>query len=191
MCERWVGDWTELQHIDPHPAPPAIAVRLFRSPGLLNRGPGGPASLLRAGSHCSIWNISSRSEFQLPDFLSHPRVISLFYVHSIQPVDSQGYPLISLTGCTCYLHRCISHLTAWPGRRSICNRLTAQPLRSRLQALFSPPRKTSLRSAIDVFYSPSRQSCLYQEVWESRSLWKLFVFFMFCFIFSCHSGQDS
>ena len=40
--------------------------------------------------------------------------------HSIQPVDSQGYPLISSTGCTCYLHRCISHLTAWPGRRSIC-----------------------------------------------------------------------
>ena len=23
---------------------------------------------------------------------------------------------------TCYLHRCISHLSAWPGRRSICNR---------------------------------------------------------------------
>ena len=40
--------------------------------------------------------------------------------HSIQPVDSQGYPQISLTGCTCYLHRCISHLTAWPGQRLIC-----------------------------------------------------------------------
>ena len=50
------------------------------------------------------------------------RVISLFYTHSIQPVNSQGYPLISSTGCTCYLHRSISHLTAWPGRRSICNR---------------------------------------------------------------------
>ena len=41
--------------------------------------------------------------------------------HSIQPVDSQGYPPISSTGCTRYLHRCISHLTARPGRRSICN----------------------------------------------------------------------
>ena len=28
--------------------------------------------------------------------------------HSIQPLDSQGRPLISSTGCTCYLHRCIS-----------------------------------------------------------------------------------
>ena len=49
------------------------------------------------------------------------RVISLFYVHSIQPVDSQGYPMISSTRCTCYLHGYISHLTVWPGRRSICN----------------------------------------------------------------------
>ena len=40
--------------------------------------------------------------------------------HSIQPVDSQGYLLISSTGCTCYLYRCISHLTARPGWRSIC-----------------------------------------------------------------------
>ena len=38
--------------------------------------------------------------------------------HSIQPVDSQGYPLISSTRCTCYLHWCISPLTAWLG--SIC-----------------------------------------------------------------------
>ena len=29
-------------------------------------------------------------------------------------------PLISSTGCTCYLHGCISYLTARPGRRSIC-----------------------------------------------------------------------
>ena len=35
--------------------------------------------------------------------------------HSIQPFNSQGCPLISSTGCTCYLHRCIS---SWPG--SIC-----------------------------------------------------------------------
>ena len=43
--------------------------------------------------------------------------------HSIQPFDSQGCPLISTTGCTCYLHRCISfdslagvnmlHLIGW------------------------------------------------------------------------------
>ena len=64
--------------------------------------------------------LTSSSELQLPEFLSQP-VISLFYVRSIQPVDSQGYLLISSTGCTCYLHQCISHLTAWTDRRSICN----------------------------------------------------------------------
>ena len=55
VCERWVGDWTKTATYWP-PAPPAIAVCLFRSPELLNRGPGGPASLLRTGSHSSIWN---------------------------------------------------------------------------------------------------------------------------------------
>ena len=34
------------------------------------------------------------------------------YLHPIQPVHSQGYTLISSTGCTCYLHRCIFYLTA-------------------------------------------------------------------------------
>ena len=28
--------------------------------------------------------------------------------HSIQPLDNQGLPLISSTGCICYLHRCVS-----------------------------------------------------------------------------------
>ena len=36
------------------------------------------------------------------------------HFHRIQPVHGQGYILISSTGCTCYLHRCISYLTAWP-----------------------------------------------------------------------------
>ena len=43
ICERWVGDWTELQHTDPTTLL-AITAFLSRSPGLLNRGPGGPAS---------------------------------------------------------------------------------------------------------------------------------------------------
>ena len=44
-----------------------------------------------------------------------PRVISLFYTHSIQPIDSQGHPPISSTGCTCYLHRCISSFDCLAG----------------------------------------------------------------------------
>ena len=43
LCERWVGDWTELQHIDPYTyGHDSIS---FPFSGLLNRGPGGPASL--------------------------------------------------------------------------------------------------------------------------------------------------
>ena len=35
--------------------------------------------------------------------------------HSVQPIDSQGYPPISSTGCTCYLHRCISYFDSLAG----------------------------------------------------------------------------
>ena len=83
QCERWVRDWTELQHTDPTLM--AITAFLSRSPGLLNRWLGGPASLGH-GPHSSIF---SPTELELPVH----RVILLFYAHSIQPVDSQGYPL--------------------------------------------------------------------------------------------------
>ena len=109
----------------------AITAFLSRSPGLLNRGPGSPASLghgphssifspthLNSNCNCSIGGLRASSAgcwFSLPYLLSNclelpvHRVILLFYVHSIQPVDSQGIPLILSTGCTCYLHRCISY----------------------------------------------------------------------------------
>ena len=61
ICERWVGDWTELQHIDPSTLP-ATAAFLSRSPGLLNRGPGGPAS---AGTWFSFQHLFSNSS-ELP-----------------------------------------------------------------------------------------------------------------------------
>ena len=35
--------------------------------------------------------------------------------HSIQPLNNQGSPLISSTGCTCYLHRCISSFDSLAG----------------------------------------------------------------------------
>ena len=43
ICKRWVGDWTELLHIDP-PNLLAIIAFLSRALELLNRGPGGLAS---------------------------------------------------------------------------------------------------------------------------------------------------
>ena len=85
----------------------AITAFLARFSGLLNRGPGGPAS---AGTWFSF-------QYLLPNWLELPvhRVILLFYAHSIQTVDSQGYPLTSSTGCTCYLHRRISSFDSLAG----------------------------------------------------------------------------
>ena len=116
MCERWAGDRTKHCNILT-PALPAIAAFLSRSPELLNRGPGGPAS---AGTWFSFQHLlSDRS-----DFLSHPGYIIIcrppascerHNSHSIQPIDSQGYPPISSTGWTCYLHRCISYFDSSAG----------------------------------------------------------------------------
>ena len=54
ICERWVGDWTELQHTDP-PTLLATAAFISRSPGLLGRGLG-LQPLLGHGSHFSIFS---------------------------------------------------------------------------------------------------------------------------------------
>ena len=126
MCERWVGDWAKLQHIDPQ-ALLAIATLLSRSPGLLNRGPEGCKPSV--WSWFSRWHLISKT-LTLTNWTSCRK--GLYYcltftcflwashLYPTQPVYSQGYPLISSTGCNCYLHRCISYLTARPGRRSIC-----------------------------------------------------------------------
>ena len=53
------------------PAPPDIAVCHSRSPGLLKRGPGGPASL----GHVLIPASSHQLVSKLTDFLSLPRYI--------------------------------------------------------------------------------------------------------------------
>ena len=70
-CERWVGDETKTATYWP-PVPLAIAALLSRSARLLNRGPWGPSSQKRAGSHCL--------ELQQLTFLLH-RVIPLFDVN--------------------------------------------------------------------------------------------------------------
>ena len=110
------------------PALLAVAVLLSRSDGLFNREPGGPASV-GSGSHSSNWNTDFKlwsPTNWLPvapglyNYLSSTCFLWRHNSHSIQPIDSQGIPPISSTGCTCYLHRCISQLTARPGRRSIC-----------------------------------------------------------------------
>ena len=123
VCVRWVGDWTKTA--------------TYWSPG--SSGHSSAYFSFSWAAQPEAWGPSLCAESWFPQFdLEHwlqalnsncltsclTRVISLFYAHSIQPVDSQGHPLISSTGCTCYLHRCISHLTAWLGRRPICNTTT-------------------------------------------------------------------
>ena len=121
ICERWVGDWTELQHIDPYQLfwlqQHFFPVLLGCSVGDLDAQP-----LLGHGSHSSIFS-PTELNFLSPGLynnLTSTYFLRASHLYSVQPVDSQGYPLISSTWCTCYLHRCISYLTAWPGRRSIC-----------------------------------------------------------------------
>ena len=102
-----VGDRTELQHIDPQLfwlSQPFFSVLLGCSTGGL-----GPSSLLRAGSHSSNWN----TDFKLwtptdLNFLSSG-LYHCFTPTQFNPTTVKTIPdlLISSTGCTCYLHRCI------------------------------------------------------------------------------------
>ena len=130
-----VGDRTELQILTPTLM--AITAFLSRFPGLLNRGPGGPASLghgphssifsptptaqsgvLRAPL-CSVLVLSTASYLQLHDFLFSPGLHNcltptLFLLASqfrtqFNPSTVKVISWYSSTGCTCYLHRCISY----------------------------------------------------------------------------------
>ena len=125
MCERWVGDWTKLQHIDP-PSSSGYSSTSFSlgcsTGGSEGRKPG-------AGSHAGILSLKLWLQIQtdwtscrirLYHCLKSTCFLWVSHLHRIQPVHSQGYPLISSTGCSRCLHRCISYLTARPGRRSIC-----------------------------------------------------------------------
>ena len=114
------------------PALLAIAALLSHPVGLLNQGPWGPSSLLGlvfTCSNCYHWLhtlISNKLELPVaPGYITASAHLLQWasHLHSIQPVHSQGYPLISSTGYTCYLHRCISYLKTRAGRRTICYKL--------------------------------------------------------------------
>ena len=97
----------------------AMIAFLSCSPGLLNRGPGGPASLGQ-GPHSSIFSPSDLN------FLSPGLYNNLTTTYSLRasqfrtqfnPSTVKVAPdlLISSTGCTCYLHRCISSFDSLSG----------------------------------------------------------------------------
>ena len=108
LCERWVGDWTELQHIDPHSS--GYNSISFPFPWAAQPGTWGPSLcwdmvLIPASSLQLTWTSCCRGYIIT---WCPPTSCKRHHSHSIQPLDSQGHPLISSTGCTCYLHRCIS-----------------------------------------------------------------------------------
>ena len=105
LCERWVGDWTKPQHIEP-PALPAIAAPL--SLVLLGCSTGGLGAqpLLKPDSHCpELQQLTPNSLSKLwsptlwlpvAPWLYHCLTSTCFLwrhnSHSIQPVDSRDYP---------------------------------------------------------------------------------------------------
>ena len=124
MCERWVGDWTDCNILTPSSS-------VFSSTSFLfcwaaQPGSWGPSSL---------WELvlTIASYFQLTERvcgtgLYNCLTLTCFlwasHLHPIQPNHSQGYTLISSTGCTCYLHRRISYLTTRPRVNMLCTHLT-------------------------------------------------------------------
>ena len=120
IWERWIGDWKNCNILTLSSF--VFRTLISRSVGLLNQGSRGPIAL------CWVLVLSTASYLQLTDSnltepfcgpglyncLTPTCFLWASHLHPIQPVHSQGYTLISSTGCTCYLHRCISHLTARP-----------------------------------------------------------------------------
>ena len=94
----------------------AIPAFLSCSPGLLNRGLGAQP-LLGHGSHSSIFTPTDLNFLSpgLYNNLTSTYFLQVSHLHSVQPVDSQGYPPISSTKCTCYLHRYISYFDSSAG----------------------------------------------------------------------------
>ena len=147
MCERELETEQNCNILTPTLL--AITTFLSRSPGLLNWGPGGPASLGHV-PQSSIFSpthlISNWSDIQLPDFLSSPGLYnnltptllpaSVTISHSFNPSTVKAIiSWYSSTGCTCYLHRCISHLDSLP--RSEVNIQQQQPEFKSLMRLFA------------------------------------------------------
>ena len=116
ICERWVGDWTELQHIDISNTSGYSSLS-FPFSWAAQQGTWGPSLcwdmvLIQASSLQLIWTSCHRGYI----IIWHPPTsCERHNSHSIQPFDSQGCPLISSTRFTCYLHRCISSFDSLAG----------------------------------------------------------------------------
>ena len=110
---EWVGDWTKTATYWP-PNSLAITVFLSHSPGLLNRGPGGP-------SLCWDMVLIPASSLQLPDFLSHPGLYHCSTLTQFNPLTAKAISWSPRLDAPVIYTGAFLLLTAWLGRRSICN----------------------------------------------------------------------
>ena len=120
MCEKWVGDGTNCNILTPNSfvfSSTSFSFCWAAQSGVLRDH----SPLLGAGSLYSILSPINCLQLTEPvcgtglyNCLTTTCFLWASHLHPIQTVHSQGYTLISPTGCTCYLHRCISYLTARP-----------------------------------------------------------------------------
>ena len=101
MCERWVGDWTDCNILTPSSF--IFSSTSFSFCWAAQSGSWGPIAL------CWVLVLSTASYLQLTEpvcgtglynCLSPTCFLWASHLHLIQPVHSQGYTLISSTGCT-------------------------------------------------------------------------------------------
>ena len=123
-----VGDRTELQHIDPHSyGYNSVSFPFSWSAQLEVWGlslSGTWSSFQHLLCNCSIKGLRAPSAgcwfsllYLISNWLEHPvhQVILLFYARSIQPVDSQGYPLDTFDWMHLFLCRCIYYFDSLAG----------------------------------------------------------------------------
>ena len=109
MCERWVGDWTNCNILTPSSF--VFISTSFSFCWATQSGiPRAHSSLLGAGSLYSIWSPTNwlqtnwtSCRIGLYHCLTSTSFLWASHLHPIQPIHSQGYTLISSTGCTCSL----------------------------------------------------------------------------------------
>ena len=114
MCERELV--TEQNCNILTPTLMAITVFLSCSPGLLNLGPGGPASLGHV-PHSSIFLPTDWTSCA-PSYIivrRPPSSCGRHKSHSFNPSTVKVIFWYSSTGCTCFLHRCVSYFDSPAG----------------------------------------------------------------------------
>ena len=95
--------------------PMATTAFLSRSPGLLNRGPGGPASLGAGFLICILYPTDWTSCALSYIIVHRPPSCGCHKSHSFNPSTVKVIFWYSSTGCTCYLHMCISYFDSPAG----------------------------------------------------------------------------